>query len=71
MPGKGRKVSSRPITTYFDAEGEIEGKGSVEQGAGHETDSAVTLQAIRQIILQEVGKIETEFKSFKEEIYNP
>lgn len=31
-------------------------------------DSSAVLQAIRSIIVQEVGRIETEFRTFREEI---
>lgn len=68
MSGKGQKVFSRPITEYLDVEREVEGNDKNGHGAVYETNSAIPLQAIRQIIAQEVGKIETEFNTFKEEV---
>lgn len=52
MPGKGRKVFSRPITEYLDAEGEIDGEGKEQWESIIDTDSSATLQAIRSIIAQ-------------------
>lgn len=31
-------------------------------------ESEITLQAIREIIVQEIGKVQTEIKSFKEDV---
>lgn len=58
MPGKGCKVFSRSVVHYLDTDVEAEGSSRAER-AQSGIDSPVTLEAIRQIVTQEVGKIET------------
>lgn len=70
---KGRRVQSRLIRVFLDSDGDnVSGItalaiGSIQHNTGQQ-EPAVTLNAIRQIIVQEVGKTECEFKHFKDDI---
>lgn len=61
MLGKGRKVHSRQITDFLEVGGDTGDNALDDQGSLPETESVVTIQAIRKILA-------TEFKWFKEEI---
>lgn len=66
MPGKGRKIQSRPITALVDLEGEA---GLNDNGAvGIREEPSVTLQAIKQIFSHEIGKLETGCNQFKDDV---
>lgn len=64
MQGKGEKVQERSITAYLDSD--REGHFHMEQQQEQEVEEAAPLRAIRGIIIQEFGKIEAEFKQFKD-----
>lgn len=64
MPGKGKKAITRPITDYLEAEDDADGRALEDQMVTIETDSVATLQVIRQILTQEVGKIQLEVNFF-------
>lgn len=72
MPGKGRRLQTRPIIPFLDLEGEegvVGGNpqpGNGEQRCEQQLDSSVTLQAIRQIIVQEVGHLEIGLKKIQD-----
>lgn len=74
MPAKGKRVQSKPITAFLDSAREgISGSGSsrltqLELQTEQHIDPPVTLNPIRQIIVQEVEKIECEVKQFMDEI---
>lgn len=70
MPGKGKKVLARPITDFLETE-----DGSAEQVASPDSEYTASLQAMQQVVgnevaklTQDVGKIETKFKTFRQEI---
>lgn len=70
MPGKSRKVLAKPITDFLETE-----EDPAEHTVDTEPDHMPFLQAISQVISKEVakimckvGKIEIEFKTFRQEI---
>lgn len=74
MPGMGKRVQSKPITVFLDCDSEsMSGSGSSRLGQlefqrEQYTEPQIALNAIRQIIIQETEKIESEVKQFKDEI---
>lgn len=75
MPGKGKKVQSKPITAYVNSDGEcnLSSSGSsrlcqLELQTESHIGPPVTLNAIAQIVVQEIGKIKSGVKQFKDEI---
>lgn len=74
MPGKEKKTQSKPITAFLNLEGGKDVSNTTlrlgQLGPLQEqcVDSSITVSAIRQIIVQKVGKIEMEVKQFKNEI---
>lgn len=71
VSGKRRKLQTRPITAFLDLEGDSESivtsltNSRVVPRDTQQLNSQVTLSAIRQIIAQEVGRLETGFKQLQ------
>lgn len=61
MPGKGWQVLPRPITDSLDPK-----EDPAYHGMEDCIETVLILQAFGQIIAQEVGKLESEFKAFRE-----
>lgn len=76
MSGNRKKSQSKSIMAFLDSEREVSLSDSIWQPVQSDSpqechpDPPVTLNAIWQILMQEVGKMGTEVRHFKMEMCN-